>query len=382
MVESYGQALSSDLLVWDLGRHTELPESSSFDRGNAIFLVESDDVSIFRDKLPDLESSLVLKPVNPVVLRALLGEAVMRFEIARIRDAGRNPVAVRACRDGFLRPAIFELQQYDQNRSKLLARRAQDFRAPLMAIEGYCGLLLDRRLGLLNTEQIEVLENIHQSAKRLSRLSTGLLQLSLRPRERVVRSPDEADIEVCIAQAVREVAPLAQSKNIEICMEVESPARQLCFHDLEIEQMLVNLLDSACRFAPKRGKIEIRSSSTFWDRRIPNIVEKFEHADRRRSARQAFNAYRIELHDTGSGISAAELAGIFSYAFDAESYAGSRSGGGDAISTQILRSCNGVAVAQLGRKGATFVLMIPYDTNPRATSETPVRVNRATSQLT
>ena len=52
-------------------------------------------------------------------------------------------------------------------------------RAPLTAIDGYCGLILGQQLGPISDEQQEVLERMQHSIKRLSRMATAMFQLSV-----------------------------------------------------------------------------------------------------------------------------------------------------------------------------------------------------------
>src|SRR5713226_7419751 len=282
-VGSYERAIPADLLLWDLKPHIQLPQESTFDpRINQIFFVESKDLSAVQDKLPIGECSVLLKPFNLSALKALLEEAVAWHELGYTRS--RIPAQLYSQRDKIPLPAIFKLQKYHRDRSSLLAQRARDFRTPLMTLQGYCGLLLEHRLGLLNTDQRKGLEHMQRSITRLSRLSMGIFELSMGPHKPHNLPPKDGDIEACIAQAVHEVTPLAQMKKIEIRETVEPPVETLYFDEMEIEQILVNLLDSACRFTPKDGFVEIRGGSTFWDRRVPSITEHVEHAGRKHFA--------------------------------------------------------------------------------------------------
>jgi two-component system response regulator AtoC len=373
-VGSYERALPSDLLLWDLKPQIQLPQESTFDpRINHIFFVESKDVSAIQDKLPIGECSVLPKPVNPIALKTLLEEAVAWHDLGYERR--RIPAQLCSQRDKIPLPAIFKLQEHHRDQSSLLARRARDFRTPLMTLQGYCGLLLEHRLGLLNTDQMKALEHMQRSITRLSRLSMGIFELSMGPHRPHNLSPKEGDIEACIAQAVHELTLLAQLKKIELRETVAPPVETLYFDEMEIEQILVNFLDSACRFTPKGSFVEIRGGSTFWERRVPSITEHVEHAERRHSACETRNAYRVEVDYSRPGIPAAELEGIFGeYASDSESHGGSRAGFGLSTSRQFLGDCNGVIVAESNPKGVTFALMIPYDRNLSANLETSRRV--------
>ena len=94
--------------------------------------------------------------------------------------------------------ANVKLQEYDHERTNFLTRVVHDFRAPLTALNGYCGLLLGDPLGSLNEKQQEVIRRMQYSVRRLSRMASGMLQLTVeretqsRPGFKKGRSPEKS----------------------------------------------------------------------------------------------------------------------------------------------------------------------------------------------
>ena len=74
--------------------------------------------------------------------------------------------------------ANLRLQEYDRARTDFMAKTVHDFRAPLMAANGYCGLLLDEAMGPLAPAQREVLDRVQASLKRLARMTAAMFELS------------------------------------------------------------------------------------------------------------------------------------------------------------------------------------------------------------
>src|SRR5258708_36342625 len=91
-----------------------------------------------------------------------------------------------------------KLQEYDQFRTNFLARAVHDFRTPLTSLCGYCGLLVDQRLGPLNKSQVDLLSRMQHSITRLSRLADAMFDLSV--GRDVERGPDlqNGDVEASI----------------------------------------------------------------------------------------------------------------------------------------------------------------------------------------
>src|SRR5262249_16373925 len=75
MVAGYEQARYADLIIWDLEPEAQLPQSPDFDpRRKNIFLIARKQLGMIQNRLPLSGCSIVLKPVNPVLLRALVEE--------------------------------------------------------------------------------------------------------------------------------------------------------------------------------------------------------------------------------------------------------------------------------------------------------------------
>ena len=137
---------------------------------------------------------------------------------------------------------------------------------------------------------------MHRSAKRLSTLATALFELSIRNRvDRRGPNLQRIDIGSCIGQAIHEVAPLASEKHIEIRADVQEPQGSVMFERVQMEQVLVNLLENACKFTPKHGLVEITGYPVPWSQSHNSMtpVSDEEEAD----------AYRVDISDSGPGFS-------------------------------------------------------------------------------
>jgi signal transduction histidine kinase len=374
-------ALPADLLIWDLSPNRQPPQGLDSDpQRKNIFLIERKEVGALQGRLP-LGWGFVLKPVNPVLLRALIEEAVAQHETATNSEKGESAEQLRRERDEMLQyllQANLKLQEYDQDRTNFLAHSVHDIRAPLVAIQGYCTLLLDNQLGTLNAEQTKVLERMQRSIKRLSRLASGMFYLSVDPQSPRRLKRKQGDIDACIHQAVHELAPVLESKQIEMRLSVEPPTRTLLFDEMQIEQVLVNLLDNASRFTPRNGRVEIRAQSAFWERRRSNMTGDAGRPERRETATQECNAYRVEVRDSGSGIPPGDEEWIFEeYASHAKRYESSRAGLGLTICRQIINAHHGAIFAESGGSGGSFVFLLPYA--EEASRPTPLNLSSDTT---
>ena len=263
--------------------------------------------------------------------------------------------------------ANLRLQEYDQQRTNFIARAVHDFRAPITALSGFCGLLTSGELGSLGEVQKEALDRMQRSIQRLSYMTSAMFDLSAGPRLGKALDLRAADIREPIHQAIHEIAPIAREKHIEVrADQIVPPPTLLHFEPSQIEQVLVNLLDNACRFVPKHGLIEVLGYPFFWDRRP---LEGNRSLDRRGNRSQAANSYRIDVKDSGPGVPPELIEHIFE---EYTSYSGSqdRSGGGLglAICRFIIGRHQGHVWAEATADGSAFSFVLPLQQNAESPS--------------
>lgn len=345
--------------LWDYQREDANPVQDEFADSQVFYLVHPSQLEQLLGNEPAAEGHILLKPVTRAVLRTFLWSA------ATVKD---NPAAsvvgrLRANRDDLLQgllQANLRLQEYDQQRTNFIARAVHDFRAPLTALSGFCGLLASGQLGPLNDQQTEALKRMEHSAKRISRMASAMFELSIGAK--VNRKPDlrEGDILERIKQALHEILPLVQEKQIGIqAKDITPPDQPLYFESSQIEQVLINLLDNACKFTRREGAIEVRGYPYFWERRF--LVQGSAAREKRVGSNVRPNSYRIDIKDSGPGIPPDRLNHIFE---EYTSYSGpqDRSGGGLglAICRMILSRHQGRIWADSHEEGAVFSFVIPY----------------------
>ena len=352
MTPAEGGRPRADLYIWDFHPNLSFPESLAPNPLRHLYLVDRKDLNSFYERSGAIDGSVLLKPVSRATLATFLLPAA-------------SPVAARSLRvdrDEILQCLIqtnLKLQEYDQDRTTFLARAVHDFRAPLTALRGYSGLLLSEPLGTLNQNQREVLQRMQHSIDRLSRMASAMFELSV--GRHVKRHPElrQGDIRTCVEQALHEVAPFADEKSLAITPDLEPCGDGLYFESGQIEQVLINILDNACKFTPKAGSIEIRGYPYFWERR--HVVASVPAAAERRVSRvQQPNSYRVDICDSGAPIPEQHLSRIFE---EYTSYSGGRdrSGGGLglAICKMIITQHNGRVWAENRPAGPSFSIVLP-----------------------
>jgi signal transduction histidine kinase len=364
-----GEDPACDLCIWDYAPDRTLPQSADWTTSKHLFLVERKDISEFRRIAPSPGAAIVLKPVTRASLAAFLAHAFSNHGTSQIAEH-----SIRADRDELLQYLIeanLKLQEYDHDRTNFVARGIHDFRAPLTAISEYCGLLLSEALGPLSAEQREVLGRMQHSSKRLWRMASAMSQLSLGLQMKARPEMQRHDLQDCLSQALHEITPSAEAKQISITVDMEPEFRSVHCDQSHMEQLFINILDNACKFTPRYGEIEIRGYGHFWDRRkaVSSVAERGE---RRRHQSQAPNCYRLDIRNSGNPIPTQRLQTIFE---EYTSYSGGedRSGGGLglALCKMFALQHEGMIWAENTEEGPQFSLVIPAHAHPAVETADP-----------
>ena len=338
-----------DIYVWDSESVPKLPASFAVpDDSTKLVIVRKALLQSIRARLPHENFVFLHHPVSKLTLRVFLESTIAHLELARKPRNG--PEECVETRDRILQKLLetnLKLQEYDTERTSFLTRAVHDIRAPLMAIQGYCGLLLAGQFGVVNEEQIHILGRMQRSITRLAGLAEVMMELGVGGGAVGAKVKlDESCLEECIKQAVHEIRPFTNQKAIDVALNLEGPAAPLFFDSVQMEQVLVNLLDNGCRFTPRRGSIRIHGYSV-----APHQV----------TADAPFPGYRLDIIDSGPGIPIERMDRVFD---EYTSYGGptdrSGAGLGLAICRMIVNAHNGRIWATSRAGGATFSILLPY----------------------
>jgi PAS domain S-box-containing protein len=230
------------------------------------------------------------------------------------------------------------LRKLDRMKDEFIALVSHELRTPLTSICGYLELLLqDDVMAELPTAQLNWLEVIDRNAERLLRLVEDLLLAAQASAGNLALEKADLDIAAVIAQAVQASAPVAAARGIELTCSTDGlpPANG---DRLRIGQVIDNLISNALKFTPAGGSVEVRA---------------YVHR----------SAVRIEVADTGMGISNDEQGQLFERFFRtarAQEEAIPGVGLGLSISKAIVEAHDGrISVRSAEGVGTTFFVDLP-----------------------
>jgi len=155
-----------------------------------------------------------------------------------------------------LAKAMARAQEADRIKSAFLATMSHELRTPLNSIIGFTGLILRERVGPLNEEQKKQLNMVHSSAQHLLALINDVLDISKIEAGQLTLVQEAVDLRKIIEKVAQSTLPLADSKGLEMGIEIVPELSSIPGDARRIEQILLNLLSNAIKFTEK-GSVKI-----------------------------------------------------------------------------------------------------------------------------
>lgn len=185
-----------------------------------------------------------------------------------------------------------QLQEIDSQRRVLLADLSHDLRTPLANLQGYIETLQLKGDSLSEKDRIRFIDISLKNARNLKRLIDQIFELAYLEGGQVTLNQESFPVGELMHDVAAKFALKAQAKNIQLSIHPSQFDYQV-FTDIEkLERVLTNLLDNAIRHTPEGGHIDIVVSGQR-------------------------DKIRVDIRDSGRGISDTEVALIFNARYQA-----------------------------------------------------------------
>jgi signal transduction histidine kinase len=254
-----------------------------------------------------------------------------------------------------------ELAEAGRVKDDFLARTSHELRTPLNSILGFTKLILD---GLCKSrkEEEELLRDVFASARHLLGLVNDLLDIARIEADQMTLHLEEVNPRHVLDSTLPLVSVLAASKGLDLQDTTTSMMLPLVRADeVRLRQVLLNLLSNAVKFTPQ-GRVLLRALTI-----LPHSVAGTERS-----------CLRIEVEDTGIGISEENRAVVFDKFVQVDSMQARRepgSGLGLAIARRLVEMMGGAIGLDSGPggRGTLVWFTIPLAAEPPQQSATGIR---------
>jgi two-component system sensor histidine kinase BaeS len=228
----------------------------------------------------------------------------------------RGPQEIRTVAESFNQMAD-SLEEQERVRQDFIAGAAHELLTPLTNLQGYLEGLRD---GVIPPES-SVFASLHDEAERLARLSRSLLTLA--DLASGARAPAGKDVDLArvVAAVVELTQPAFDRRNVTVTVDMPQPLMAAMTSD-HATQVLFNLLQNASRYTDQDGGVQVVGG-------------------------QQNGMVRVEISNTGPGISNEDLTRVFERFFRVDS-SRSRDSGGHGLGLAVVKQLIGLSGGEVG----------------------------------
>jgi signal transduction histidine kinase/DNA-binding response OmpR family regulator len=285
-----------------------------------------------------------------IINLATVGRNLAQINISDLRERLRADEIRR--RSAELEAQNRRIQEASRLKSEFLANMSHELRTPLNAILGFAELLHDGQVDPASPTHKEFLGDILISGRHLLQLINDVLDLAKVEAGKLEFRPEPVEVPRLVGEVIAILRTSAAQKQIRLETQLDPRVAELTVDPARLKQVAYNYLSNALKFTPQGGNVTLRIKAD---------------GDQR---------FRLEVQDTGIGISPDDLGRLFVEFQQLEAGAAKRHQGtglGLALTRRLVEAQGGsVGVRSTVGSGSTFHACLPRHTISLSRTRTPV----------
>ncbi len=195
-------------------------------------------------------------------------------------------VAISHLLDRQLYLDITRLKDLNEQKDAFVANVSHELKSPLASLLGYLENMQDGLLGPTTAKQLHAIERMIGVVRRLNRLIKDILDLSKIAAGKMQLKNEDLDLTVVLKGVYELFGVEASRKQLQMTLKVPDRPVYVIGDEDRLTQVIINLMSNAIKYTPEGRKVTV------------SLYVEDPQA-------------RVEVEDTGNGISAENKAKIF-----------------------------------------------------------------------
>jgi PAS domain S-box-containing protein len=267
--------------------------------------------------------------IKPIKIFADGKESYFNKESISIKSEGKSIGEV------ILLKNITQFQELDLAKTNFIATISHELKTPIASIKLSSKLLEDSRVGELNEEQKQLVNNIKGDSERLLKITSEVLNMAQVETGRIQLNFQKVEAKDIVKYAVDSLKFQADQKAVKIVQELEDNLPPVNADLEKSAWVMVNLLSNAIRYSPENEKIQIK------------VVSKGQNIE-------------FSVHDNGKGIDAQYQNKIFDKFFHMPGNPKHGTGLGLSIAKEFIIAQKGeIGLKSTNVSGTIFFFLLP-----------------------
>jgi two-component system phosphate regulon sensor histidine kinase PhoR len=292
------------------------------------------DLGLGEDALRAVESTLALKPgaESVRILREKVGERMLELIITPYFLGEQNAGALVILED------YTDEWKLEQDKNRFISMVAHELKSPLAAILNYINIILT---GMFDDQVEKIHEMLARSKIRgeaLLDLIRDLLFLNQREAGKIEKSLERLDLKEVLAEQLEFFKVQAERAGVEVAIEAPEEAVSVFADRKDLDRIFMNLISNGIKYNREKGKLTVTLAAP--DQEV-----------------------RVEVRDTGIGMSPAEMEGLFQEFYRVKNaQTGGIPGTGLGLATVkgMVEEYNGrITVDSTPGEGSAFTVILP-----------------------
>lgn len=152
---------------------------------------------------------------------------------------------------------ITQFKELDVSKTNFIATISHELKTPISSIKMSVKLLADKRVGEMNSEQKELVENIHNDSERLLKITGELLDLAQVESGEIHLQKRPVAPASIVNYAYNAMKFQAEQKAVNVRINIEPGVPEINCDLEKTAWVLVNFLSNAIRYSPEKSDIKI-----------------------------------------------------------------------------------------------------------------------------